>query len=89
MGVVFLLMCGVRSLLREEGAFSRGGEPVLRTYLDLVALGTVADMVPLRGDNRLFVKAGLEEIRHRARPGIRALLSVYDGRSDPSPGQRE
>jgi single-stranded-DNA-specific exonuclease len=75
-GVIFLLMCGVRRLLREEGAFPQGGEPVLRNYLDLVALGTVADMVPLRGDNRLFVKAGLEEIRHRARPGIRALLSV-------------
>ena len=75
-GVVFLLMCGVRHLLREEGAFPGGDEPALRKYLDLVALGTVADMVPLRGDNRLFVKAGLEEIRHRARPGIRALLSV-------------
>ena len=75
-GVVFLLLCGVRRLLREESAFSGGDEPGLRKYLDLVALGTVADMVPLRGDNRLFVKAGLEEIRHRARPGIRALLSV-------------
>jgi single-stranded-DNA-specific exonuclease len=75
-GVVFLLMCGVRRLLREEKAFPEGGEPALRKYLDLVALGTVADMVPLRGDNRLFVKAGIEEIRHRARPGIRALLSV-------------
>ncbi len=76
-GVVFLLMCGIRRLLREEGAFPLGAnEPALRKYLDLVALGTVADMVPLRGDNRLFVKAGLEEIRRRARPGIRALLSV-------------
>jgi single-stranded-DNA-specific exonuclease len=75
-GVIFLLMCGVRRLLREEGVLSEGYEPVLRKYLDLVALGTVADMVPLQGDNRLYVKAGLEEIRHRARPGIRALLSV-------------
>ncbi len=75
-GVVFLLLCGVRRLLQEERAFSGGGGPGLRKYLDLVALGTVADMVPLRGDNRLFVKAGLEEIRTRARPGIRALLSV-------------
>ncbi len=75
-GVIFLLMCGVRRLLREEGALPGGSEPVLRKYLDLVALGTVADMVPLRGDNRLYVKAGLEEIRHRARPGILALLSV-------------
>ncbi|HEU5360172.1 MAG TPA: single-stranded-DNA-specific exonuclease RecJ [Candidatus Deferrimicrobiaceae bacterium] len=75
-GVVFLLMCGIRRLLREECAFPEGEEPGLRKYLDLVALGTVADMAPLRGDNRLFVKAGLEEIRQRARPGIRALLSV-------------
>ncbi len=75
-GVAFLLMCGVRRILREDGAFSGGGEPALRKYLDLVALGTVADMVPLRGDNRLFVKAGLEELRRRPRPGIRALLSV-------------
>lgn len=75
-GVVFLLMCGVRAMLREDGSFPEGGEPVLRKYLDLVALGTVADMVPLRGDNRLYVKAGLEEIRRRPRPGIRALLSV-------------
>jgi single-stranded-DNA-specific exonuclease len=75
-GVVFLLLCGLRRLLREEGAFPEGEEPSLRRVLDLVALGTVADMVPLRGDNRIFVKAGLEEIRLRARPGIRALLSV-------------
>ena len=75
-GVVFLLLCGMRRVLREEKAFRAGDEPVLRKYLDLVALGTVADMVPLRGDNRLLVKAGLEEIRHRARPGIQALLSV-------------
>lgn len=76
-GVAFLLACGVRRLLREAGAFSGGnGEPNLRRYLDLVALGTVADMVPLRKNNRLFVKAGIEEIRVRPRPGIRALLSV-------------
>ncbi len=75
-GVVFLLMSGVRRLLREEKGFPGGDGPALRKYLDLVALGTVADMVPLRGDNRLLVKAGLEEIRHRARPGIQALLSV-------------
>ncbi|MGZ8461193.1 MAG: single-stranded-DNA-specific exonuclease RecJ, partial [Candidatus Deferrimicrobiaceae bacterium] len=75
-GVIFLLLCGMRRLLREESAFPGGDEPALRKYLDLVALGTVADMVPLRGDNRLFVKAGLEQIRQSPRPGIRALLSV-------------
>lgn len=76
-GVVFLLVCGIRRILRETKGFPGGlGEPNLRRYLDLVALGTVADMVPLRGDNRLFVKAGIEEIRSGPRPGIRALLSV-------------
>lgn len=76
-GVAFFLVCGIRRLLRDAGAFpEENGEPNLRRYLDLVALGTVADMVPLRGDNRLFVKAGIEEIRSRPRPGIRALLSV-------------
>ncbi len=75
-GVVFLLMCGIRRLLQEDGTVPGGDGPSLRKYLDLVALGTVADMVPLRGENRLFVKAGIEEMRRRARPGIRALFSV-------------
>lgn len=76
-GVAFLLACGVRSRMRDAGAFPPGAaEPNLRRYLDLVALGTVADMAPLRGDNRLLVKAGIEEIRLRPRPGIRAVLSA-------------
>jgi single-stranded-DNA-specific exonuclease len=76
-GVAFLLACGVRRQLRDADVF-RGDEslPDMRRYLDLVALGTVADMVPLRGDNRLFVKAGLEVLRTRPRPGIRALASA-------------
>ncbi len=74
-GVVFMLACGVRRVLRE-GAASPGGEPDPRRYLDLVALGTVADMVPLRGINRLLVKAGIAEIRERPRPGISALMAV-------------
>ncbi len=76
-GVAFMLACGVRRLLRDADA--PGGDeapPNMRRYLDLVALGTVADMVPLRGDNRLLVRAGLEEMRARPRPGIRALASV-------------
>jgi single-stranded-DNA-specific exonuclease len=75
-GVAFLLVCGLRRLIRDEGLAGAGALPNLRRYLDLVALGTVADMVPLRGDNRLFVKAGIEEIRRRPRPGIRALLAA-------------
>ncbi len=75
--VAFMLACGVRKALRDADAF--GGDdalPNMRQFLDLVALGTVADMVPLRGDNRLIVKAGLEEMRARPRPGIRALASA-------------
>ncbi len=76
-GVAFLLACGVRRLLRgADGPGSDDSLPNMRRYLDLVALGTVADMVPLRGDNRLLVKAGLEEMRARPRPGIRALASA-------------
>ncbi len=76
-GVAFMLACGVRRLLRDADAVrGEGSLPNMRRYVDLVALGTVADMVPLRGDNRLFVKAGLEEMRARPRPGIRALASV-------------
>jgi len=76
-GVAFLLACGVRRLLRDAGTCGADDSlPNMRRYLDLVALGTVADMVPLRGDNRLFVKAGLEEMRARPRPGIRALASA-------------
>ncbi len=75
-GVAFMLACGVRRILREADAFADDALPRMRRYLDLVALGTVADMVPLRGDNRLLVKAGLEEMRARPRPGLRALASV-------------
>jgi single-stranded-DNA-specific exonuclease len=75
-GVAFLLVCGLRRVIREEGLAGEGLLPNLRRYLDLVALGTVADMVPLRGVNRIFVKAGLEEIRRRPRPGMRALLAA-------------
>ncbi|MGE5189921.1 MAG: single-stranded-DNA-specific exonuclease RecJ [Gemmatimonadota bacterium] len=76
-GVAFLLACAVRRRLRDADGFRGDGAlPDMRRYLDLVALGTVADMVPLRGDNRLFVRAGLEVLRARPRPGIRALASV-------------
>jgi len=75
-GVAFMLACGVRRRLRDDGIVGDDALPNMRRYLDLVALGTVADMVPLRGDNRVFVKAGLEEMRARPRPGIRALATV-------------
>jgi single-stranded-DNA-specific exonuclease len=75
-GVVFMLVCGVRRALRDAGAFAARPEPNLSRYLDLVALGTVADMVPLRGDNRILVRAGMAELRADPRPGIAALMRV-------------
>ncbi len=75
-GVAFYLAIALRSRLREEGFFSGGSEPDLRSYLDLVALGTVADIVPLLEENRILVKNGLRILRESRRPGIRELLRV-------------
>jgi len=71
-GVVFYLLLGTRMLLRESGA----AVPDLRRYLDLVALGTVADLVPLVEENRILVKYGMREIGRSQRAGMRALLEV-------------
>ncbi|MEW9625673.1 single-stranded-DNA-specific exonuclease RecJ [Rhodanobacter geophilus] len=73
-GVMFYLLLALRAKLRGQGAFA-GGEPDLSTLLDLVALGTVADLVPLDFNNRVLVKAGLRRIRGgRASAGIAALI---------------
>ena len=75
-GVAFLLVCALRKAVREMGGFADRPEPPLRPYLDLVALGTVADMAVLRGGNRLLVREGLREIRKSPRPGIEALFEA-------------
>ncbi len=78
-GVVFYLMSALRAELRKQNYFELSGlpEPNLASFLDLVALGTVADVVPLDQNNRRLVKHGLGIIRSgRGRPGIRALLEV-------------
>lgn len=77
-GVVFYLMGAVRTRLREAGWFGRSRpEPNLAHVLDLVALGTVADVVPLDHNNRVLVRQGLERIRAGiATPGLLALLRV-------------
>ncbi len=77
-GVIFYLMTVVRSVLRDKGWFSgRRKEPNLARFLDLVALGTVADLVPLDHNNRVLVRQGLERIkRGLARPGLMALLRL-------------
>ncbi len=78
-GVMFYVLSAVRAALRDRGWFSVEGiaEPNLGDALDLVALGTVADVVPLDRNNRILVAAGLARIRSgRARPGIEALFEV-------------
>lgn len=73
-GVTFNLCMALRKSLREVGFFKDKPEPNLMQLLDLVALGTVADVVPLIEDNRIFVQKGLELIQQGLRPGIKALL---------------
>ena len=76
-GVAFYLMMALRVRLREQGWFEDRPQPNLAAWLDLVALGTVADVVPLDANNRILVWQGLQRIRAgKCRPGIRALLEV-------------
>ncbi|WP_375176489.1 single-stranded-DNA-specific exonuclease RecJ [Marinobacter mobilis] len=75
-GVMFYVLTALRRYLRERGELPEP-QPNLGTLLDLVALGTVADVVPLDHNNRIFVEQGLRRIRQgEARPGILALLEV-------------
>lgn len=77
-GVAFYLMLALRAHLRQQNWFSDGrSEPNLAELLDLVALGTVADVVPLDANNRILVWQGLSRIRAgKCRAGIRALLEI-------------
>jgi single-stranded-DNA-specific exonuclease len=75
-GVAFCLIAALRSRLRDHGFWPPGREPNLKTACDLVALGTIADMVPLVDDNRILTKAGLEVLQTGAREGIRALMET-------------
>lgn len=78
-GVAFYLMLALRAALRQANWFAEQGltEPNLAELLDLVALGTVADVVALDGNNRILVHQGLQRIRAgKCRPGIRALIEV-------------
>jgi len=75
-GVAFHLLLALRKRLREAGWFASRPEPNLREVLDLVALGTIADVVPLTGPNRVLVHFGLKELARGARVGVLALKSV-------------
>ena len=83
-GVSFLLAVGVNRALRAAGWYSAARpEPDLRRWLDLVALGTVADVVPLTGINRALVRQGLRVMADRANAGLAALADVARLREPP------
>lgn len=76
-GVMFYVLLALRSELRSRGAFDRGNQPRLDKLSDLVALGTVADVVKLDHNNRVLVAQGLNRVRRGlACPGINALFEV-------------
>jgi single-stranded-DNA-specific exonuclease len=76
-GVMFYVLCALRAHLRHAGTFAARAEPNLAALLDLVALGTVADVVRLDHVNRIFVEQGLARLRAgRGHPGIAALFAV-------------
>jgi len=77
-GLAFYVAAAVRTELRERRYFDRSGrsEPDVRDLLDLVALGTIADLVPLASENRILTALGLRRLQSRARPGIAALLAA-------------
>jgi single-stranded-DNA-specific exonuclease len=72
-GVAFLLVVALNRALREAGWYRNRSEPDLLQWLDLVALGTVCDVVPLSGINRALVSQGLRVMRRAANPGMQAL----------------
>lgn len=76
-GVSFYLAMGIRSHLKQQGFWSSSqAVPNLMKLLDLVAIGTISDMVPLRGINRVLTKAGLEVLNRTENPGLKELLTL-------------
>jgi single-stranded-DNA-specific exonuclease len=85
-GVAFLTVIATVRALRRLGHFAAGAEPDLMGLLDLVALATVCDVMPLTGVNRAFVCQGLKVMARRGRPGIAALLDVTQARDKLNAG---
>ncbi len=83
-GVAFLTAVATLRVLRRAGFFATRAEPDLLGMLDLVALATVCDVMPLTGLNRALVAQGLRVMARRARPGIAALLEVAQVRDRPN-----
>jgi single-stranded-DNA-specific exonuclease len=80
-GIAFNLALALRKRLRDMGFWETRPEPNLKAACDLVAIGTIADMVPILEENRIYVKAGLQVLSASERPGVQALLRV-SGLSD-------
>ncbi|WP_165780579.1 single-stranded-DNA-specific exonuclease RecJ [Holospora curviuscula] len=85
-GLVFLYLVGVNRYFRDAGVFTdlNTVEPDLFSLLDLVALSTVCDMMPLRGINRVFVKQGLKVLGQRKNIGLAHLMDVSGIREEPN-----
>ncbi|MCF8068113.1 MAG: single-stranded-DNA-specific exonuclease RecJ [Desulfobacterales bacterium] len=75
-GVAFYLVAALRMHLRDEGFWTKRKEPNLKRYCDLVALGTIADVVPLHKENRILTNAGLEVLNTGNRIGLRSLVKA-------------
>jgi len=75
-GVAFYLAVALRTRLRNIGHWKAGAEPNLKALCDIVALGTIADIVPLTRENRILTRAGLDMINQSSRPGIASLLTA-------------
>lgn len=86
-GVAFNLLVALRSAMREAGAFGGSTVPDLREWLGLVALGTIADVVPLVGQNRIYAYHGLKQLSRSQKPGILALKRVAGITDDVTCGQ--
>ena len=86
-GVAFYLAAGLRAALEQQGWFASRPKPNLLRSLDLVALGTCADLVPLMGANRVMVREGLKVLAGSPRVGLKALMST--ARSRPPLSSRD
>ncbi len=86
-GVCFMSCVGINKVLRERGFYAQIGRPEapMKNWMDIVALGTVCDMVPMIGVNRLFVRAGFQQMGYRNNPGINALFEVAGVTATPAP----
>ncbi len=75
-GVAFYLVIALRAHLRNKGFWGHTPEPNLRQYCDLVTIGTIADIVPLTGENRIFAKTGIAMLNDLCAPGIQAIIKA-------------